>query len=182
MKNNIFLGLFATLLAIAPLGVTPVNALSCLSVDMYLKDIVGKEEVLIFTGTSEDKQDNDDYTAEVITVDEVLQGYTESEIFVYHQKDETWGYLCNAGPKDEGSKGLYVAERNDFGKYRVNQRLELTDPLIKTLREDLKAKGMEGGKGELTKTDRMNQIVTTVNELIAEISILLREFIYWKTN
>ena len=182
MKNNVFLALFAAILALSPLGLRTVGALSCLPVDMDLKDVVGKDEIVIFTGTSKDKQDNDKYTAEVIEVDEALQGWVEDTIFVYHQKDENWGYLCNAGPKDEGSKGLYVAERNNAGKYNVYQRLELTDPLVATLKSDLKEEAVEGGISELSSTDRMNQIVTTVNDLIAEIAILIREYIYWKTS
>ncbi len=182
MKNNIFLGLFATVLAISPLAINPASALSCLPVDMYLKDVVGKDEIVIFTGTSQDKMENEKYTAEVIEVDEALQGWVEETIFVYHQVDKDWGYLCNAGPKAEGSKGLYVAERTEMGKYNVYQRLELTDPLIDTLEADIEEAEVEGGVSELSDTDRMNQIVTTVNDLIAEIAILLREFIYWKTN
>ena len=182
MKNNVFLVLFAAILALSPLGLKSVSALSCLPVDMYLKDVIGKDEIVIFTGTSKDKQDNDKYTAEVIEVDEALQGWVEDTIFVYHQKDENWGYLCNAGPKEKGSKGVYVAERTNQGKYNVYQRLELTDPLVDTLKTDIEEAEVEGGISELSSTDRMNQIITTVNDLIAEIAVLIREYIYWKTN
>lgn len=182
MKNNVILAVFATVLVLSPLASNQAEALSCLPVDMYLKDVVGKEEIVIFSGTSEDKQENEKYTAEVIAVDEALQGWVEETIFVYHQKDRDWGYLCNAGPKDEGSKGIYIAERNSLGKYNVYQRLDLTDTLVATLKQDLEKAEIEGGVSELSNTDRMNQIITTVNDLIAEIAILLREYVYWKTN
>jgi hypothetical protein len=182
MKNIVFMALFATLLALSPLTVNQAQALSCLSIDMYLKDVVGKEEIVIFEATTKDKIESENYTAEVLEVTKAKQGYVENNIFVYHEKSTDWGYLCNNGPKDEGSKGLYVVGRSDNGKYNVHQRLELNDPLITALDADLKSAEIEGGIGELSKTDRMNQIVTTVNDFISEIKILLAEYIYWKTN
>jgi len=182
MKNNIILAVFATMLVVTPLAVNRAQALSCLPVEAYLADVVGKDEILIFSGTAVDKMESDNYTAEIIKIDQALQGWVEDSIFVYHQKDKDWGYLCNNGPKEKGSRGIYVAERNQMGKYNVYQRLELTDPLVATLKADLETKEVEGGVGELSATDRMNQIMTSVNELFAEIVVLLREYIYWKSN
>ncbi len=158
----------------------PAYALSCLPVDMYLKDVVGKDEIVIFEGTSIDRIDEKNYTAEVLSVTKVKQGYVEGKTFVYHQKDETWGYLCNSGPDKKGTTGLYVAERDAAGKYQVYQRLALTDANIKTLDADLKKAAVTGEVVEFSKTDRMNQIVTALKDLIVEITILLKEHAYWK--
>ncbi len=158
----------------------PAHALSCLPIDMYLKDIVGKDEIVIFEGTTIDRIDEKHYTAEVVKVSDVKQGYVEGTTFVYHQKDETWGYLCNNGPDKKGSTGLYVAERDDAGKYQVYQRLALTDGAVKALNTDLKKAAVTGEVVEFSKTDRMNQIITTLKDLIAEITILLKEHAYWK--
>ena len=179
MKKHIFLSIVAAVAILAPLAVTPAHALSCLPVDMYLKDIIGKEEITIFIGSAKDQIEEDDYTAEVINIAEVLQGYAEDELMVYHEKNADWGYLCNAGPGDENERGLYITERNAHGKYNVYQRLELTDPLVETLKEDLEEAEIEGALAETTKEDRLNQIRTTIAELMEEIQILIQEFRYW---
>ncbi len=156
------------------------EALSCLPVDMYLKDIVGKEDNIIFIGTATDQIMEKNYTAEVIEVDEVKQGYIEKEVFVYHQKDETWGYFCNNGPKEKDSKGLYVATRDNYGKYNVTQRLELNDKEVKILETNLEKAEITGTVAELSSTDRMNQIMTTITEVFTEVITLLKEHAYWK--
>ncbi len=182
MKQKIWVVCITLLAVVAPIMVPPAQALSCLSIEMYFKDIAGKDgEVVIFTGTSVDRFDETAYTAEVITIDEVKQGYIEEKVFVYHQKDETWGYLCNNGPKEKGSKGLYVATKDAFGKYNVHQRLEVTDPLVKTLDGFLKeAEIIPGEPATITAVDRRNQIMTTISDVLREVSILLKEYLYWK--
>ncbi len=180
MKHVIFFSLIATFVALAPFTVNQAQALSCLSIDMYLADVVGKDSIVIFTATSKDRIDETEYTAEVLSVDSVKQGYVEKETFAYHEKSPDWGYLCNNGPKEKGSKGLYVAERTDSGTYQVYQRLELSDPLIKGLDADLKDAEVTGEAVELTKEDRMNQIMTTITDLLKQIGVLLKEYAYWK--
>ena len=182
MKQYIFLGFIALIAVVAPLSAPQAHALSCLPVDMYLKDVVGKDEVTIFTGTVTDQIAGTGYTAEVIDVDEVKQGYAEEQVFVYHQKDDTWNYLCNAGPAKEGDKGVYVTLRDSFGKYSVTQRLTLTDELTEGLFADLEEAEVTGVIAEGTKTDRMNQIMTTITDTIKEIQILFKEYFYWKTS
>jgi hypothetical protein len=180
MKTNIFLGLTGSLLTMGMFMVPQAHALSCLPTDMYFKDIIGKEEVVVFTGTPTDRITEKNYTAEVIAVKEVKQGYVEENIFVYHQKDETWGYLCNAGPHEkEQQEGVYVATRDANGKYLVAQRLDTNSPLIVTLFADLKKAEITGEVVELSKTDRMNQILTTIEELYEQIKTLFAEYKYW---
>ncbi len=178
MKYYIFSAFIVASALFGNISVPQAHALSCLSVDMYLKDVVGKEEIVIFVGKSVDRIDETSHTAEVLSVSEVKQGYVEEEIFAYHEKDETWGYLCNNGPKEKGTEGLYVGTRDTFGKYLVYQRLELNDPLVKTLDADLKKAEVVGEVTELSATDRMNQIMTTISELFREIGILLKEYVY----
>jgi hypothetical protein len=182
MKKNIFIAVISAVAVLAPVAVAPAHALSCLPVDMFLKDIVGKEEVVVFVGTATDQITETDYTAEVIEVAEVKQGYAEESVFAYHQKSIDWGYFCNAGPAaKEGDKSMYVANRDAYGKYVVAQRLALTDPLAITLEADLNKAEIEGTVAEITPTDRMNQIMTTVGDLFKEIQILFKEYMYWKT-
>ncbi len=177
-KSLITLALVAII--VSPFATPKAEALSCLPVDMYLKDIVGKEDNIIFVGTATDQIIEKNYTAEVIEVDEVKQGYIEDKVFVYHQKDETWGYFCNIGPKEKGSKGLYVATRDNYGKYNVTHRLELNDKEVKTLEDNLEKAKITGTVSELSSTDRMNQIMTTITEILTEIITLLKEHAYWK--
>lgn len=173
--------LFAVVSVVAFSVVVPTTqALSCLPLDMYLKDVVKDDTVVIFEATVKKQIEGSGYTAEVVTVSEVKQGYVEKETFVYHQKDETWGYLCNNGPKGVGTTGLYIALRDDAGKYNVTQRLELTDEAAKTLEADLEEAEVTGELTEITKTDRMNQIITTISDMLKEIGVLLKEYAYWK--
>lgn len=180
MKQYIFLGIIA-IAAIAATGAPQAYALSCLSVDQYLETAVGGEEV-IFVGTVSDQIEGKNYTAEVITVEEVKQGYAEKEVFVYHQSDETWGYFCNAGPGKDGEKSVYITTQDSFGKYNVTQRLSLTDPLVISLDEDLKEAEITGSIGEVTKVDRSNQIMTMITDAFKQIQTLFKEYLYFKTS
>lgn len=163
-------------------GTERALALSCLPTDMYLKDVVGNEEIVIFEATSLERIEEKEHTVEVLTVTEAKQGWVEEKIFAYHEKSQDWGYLCNQGPQAEGSTSLYVAARNDQGQYSVYQRLELTDPLITSLEADLEAAEIEGGIGEISTNDRMNQIITGIQELFKQIGNLLKEYSYWRNN
>jgi hypothetical protein len=148
---------------------------------MYLKDIVGKDEIVIFEGTATKQMYESAYTAEVVDVDAVLQGYVEATTFVYHRKDETWGYLCNQGPYEKaGTKSVYIAERDAYGKYQVYQRLDLGSSVLDELKSNLAASDVEGSVVEITTTDRMNQIMTTIGDMLTEMVILLKEYSFWK--
>jgi len=184
MKARVTLSALVLSLFIAPLGAAPAQALSCLPVDAYLKDIVAKDEIVVLVGTVTDQMEETDYTAEVLTVEKVMQGYAEKEILVYHEKSADWGYLCNAGPvANEGVESVYIIGRDAHGKYNVYQRLSPTDPLVATLEADLEEAEVTGTVAEeMTTTDRLNQVMTTINELIAEIRTLLKEYTYWKSN
>ncbi len=181
MHKKLFLSLLLLAVLIVPLIPERASALSCLPVDMYLKDVVSDENIVIFTATATKQLPEKAYTAEFVTVDTVLQGYVEATTFVYHQKDETWGYLCNNGPHEQSSEpGLYVATRDAYGKYQVYQRLPLSSEYVTTLKADLKAAEVTGEKVTLSSTDRMNQIMTTISDMLSEIVILLKEYAFWK--
>jgi len=182
MKNTIFFT-FAAFVAVSTLSfASPAQALSCLPVDMYLKDIVGKDgEVTILVGTVQDQVLEDAFTGEVLAVEEVKQGYAENTLFVYHEKSIDWGYLCNAGPAKKGDKSVYIIVRDAYGKPMVTQRLSMSDPLVDTLQKDLEEKEITGSIAETTKTDRMNQIMTSISDLFKEITTLFKEYMYWKT-
>ena len=165
---------------IIPFNAHHAHALSCLPVDMYLQDIVSNEDVVIFTGTVTDQIQEDTYTAEVITVQEVLQGYAQTELFLYHTKDATWGYMCNAGPAKDGETSLYVASQDASGMFTAHQRLAVDDPLVATLKADLEEAEIQGSHDPLTKEDRMNQLMTNISDLFAKINILFKEYLYLK--
>lgn len=178
MKKTLFMAALAVVV-LGPIATPRAEALSCLPIADYVKQVVGKDE-FIFVATSKDRIEGTDYTAEVLTVTESKQGYVPEQLFVYHQNDETWGYFCNNGPKEKGSTGLYIVGLDEYGKYAVYQRLELTDPLVKTLEADLKKADVTGEVSEFSQTDRRNQILTTLGDLFREIGILLKEYTYWK--
>ncbi len=167
---------------VVPVAIPHADALSCLPIDMYLKDVIGKEEVVIFEATSLDRIEEVEHTIEVLQVTKAEQGWVEDKLFAYHEKHPDWGYLCNSGPTARGTAGLYVASRNEQNQYFIHQRLELTDPLTTSLKADLSTAKVEGGVSEVTKTDRQNQIRTSMEDLLKRMGALLREFIYWTKN
>jgi hypothetical protein len=182
MKYKLYLAIIFAAIFI-PFIPAPAHALSCLPVDMYLKDVVGKDgEITIVVGTVQDQVEASDYTGEVLNITEIKQGYAEKELFVYHQKSIDWGYFCNAGPAKEGEKSVYLLSRDAYGKVLVTQRLSPTDPLAITLLEDLKKAEIEGSLSDITAQDRQNQIMTTIQDLFKQINILFKEYLYWKTN
>lgn len=181
MKPYIFLSV-AVCALVLPFIPHSASALSCLPVDTYLKEVVGKDEIVIFTATQADRAEETDYTRERVMVTKAMQGYMEKELFVYHQKHPDWGYLCNAGPSaKKGSLSVYIAERDTFGKYSVYQRLEADSDQVKTLEADLKKANTTGEVSELSATDHANQIMTTIEEMIGHIMRLLKEYAYFKT-
>ena len=183
MKNILVVLAITVVAGGASLGASSAQALSCLPLDMYLKDVVGKDsEVTILEGTVIDQMQEEAFTGEVLKVEAVKQGYAESTLFVYHEKSVDWGYLCNAGPAKVGDKSVYIIVRDTYGKPMVTQRLTVTDPLVETLNADIEAKEIEGSVSEITPTDRMNQIMTSINDLFKQIGILFKEYMYWKIN
>lgn len=179
LKIPLFSFTIATLVA-ATLAIPSAHALSCLPVETYLNDVVGKEEVVIFKGTSVARTDEATYTREVVKVSGVKQGYVENTVIVYHEKHPDWNYLCNNGPEKTGSTGLYVATRDSFGMYNVTQRLADNDPLIKTLEAALEKADVTGERTDLTATDRRNQILTALSDIFASLKKLFAEYAYWQ--
>ncbi len=182
MKTHSLLA-YSLITAIAASALIPhgASALSCLPTDMYLKDIVGKDEIVVFEATATKQLKEKAYTAEVVTVTDALQGYVEETTFVYHQLDETWGYLCNPGPASKtGVTSIYVAERDSYGKYQVYQRLDVDSELATTLIKNIADAAVEGDVSEITAVDRQNQILTTIGDMLNQIVILLKELNYWK--
>ncbi|MFN3692633.1 MAG: hypothetical protein ACK4SL_00865 [Candidatus Paceibacteria bacterium] len=179
MKSSLFLiPLFVVLIGALP---TPSHALSCVETGQYLDTTIGSDDLMIITATVQKTITEKDYTAEVVTVTDALQGYVEKEAFLYHQKDETWGYLCNSGPVGNGKSAMYVVTRNNVGQYWVSQTLDLKSDLAKDVVKKIADKKVEGEVVEFSATDRKNQIMTTIMDLFKQISVLLREHTYWTT-
>jgi hypothetical protein len=148
---------------------------------MYIESTVGDDNTVIFVAKTTDTITDANYTAEVLSVSTVYQGYVESKVMAYHRKDATWGYLCNSGPKGTNTEGVYVATVDDAGKYQVSQRLDMDSNLLPKIKELIKEKKVVGEVTEFNKTDRINQISTTITDLLAQILLLLKEQIYWKS-
>ncbi len=177
MKSFLFLiPLFVVCIAALP---TPSHALSCVETGQFIDMSIGNEDTYIVTGTVKDTITAKDYTAEVITVTDAHQGYIEKEVYIYHTKDETWGYLCNSGPVGTGKTAVYILNRNDAGQYYVNQTLAPNSDLAKDALKKIADKKVEGEVVEFSTVDRQNQIMTTIMDLFKQISLLLSEHIYW---
>jgi hypothetical protein len=174
--------LIAVLLGCTSLFITPhAHALSCLPVSDYVDSIIGDEQTVIFTATTNEIIEKSTYTAESITVTAAHQGYVENSLFVYHEKNETWGYLCNNGPKGDSSTGLYIASRDDAGLYQVSQRLDATDTtVIASIKEKIAAKDITGEIVTITTEDRRAQILSSINNLFKKIAQLFGEYTYLK--
>ena len=167
-------------LVVFSVATSPAQALSCLPTDMYISSVVGNEATVIFAAKTNSTLEATTYTAEALSVATVYQGYVEGKTMVYHEKDETWGYLCNNGPKGDNTEGVYIATRDHAGMYHVNQRLEMNSDLIPEIKDMLKDKQITGEISEFNKTDRINQITTTITDLLHEVIMLLKEQMYWQ--
>lgn len=167
-------------LTVFSVGSPAAQALSCVPIDMYIESSIGNDDTVIFVAKTDKTIEGDGYTAEALTVSSAYQGYVEGKIMVYHTKNETWGYLCNNGPKGNNTEGVYIATRDDAGKYQVSQRLALDDKLVAKIKEGIKDKKVVGEVVEFNKTDRINQITTTIKDLLGQILMLLKEQMYWQ--
>ena len=179
MKKTLFIiPLFVLMLLSISAG--PTHALSCLPTDMYISSIIGNEDTVIFSAKTNYTTETTEYTAEALTVNTALQGYVEGKLMVYHPKHTDWGYLCNSGPKGNNTESIYIATRDHNGKYQVTQRLDLDSNLMPEIKKQLKEKEIVGEVTPFNKIDRINQISTTIMELLKEVMILLKEQMYWK--
>jgi hypothetical protein len=163
------------------ISASPAQALSCLPTDMFIESSVGNNDTLIFVAKTDSTIQATDYTAEALTVTTVYQGYVEAKVLAYHRKDATWGYLCNSGPKGNNVESVYIATRDAAGKYQVSQRLDMNSDLLPKIEKMIKDKEVVGEVTEFNKTDRINQISTTIMDLLQEVMILLKEQMYWKS-
>lgn len=157
------------------------HALSCLPTEDYLKGVVGDEEITIFAGVAESQTEESGYTVERVVVSDALQGYVEDEVFVYHEKHPDWMYLCSSGPSQDDTTNIYVTARDGYGKYNVYQRLEIDNMFAESLMTDLEAAEITGEIAERIPNNRTDQILATIQELMANILLLLKEYNYWKT-
>jgi len=174
---------FAALAIIVTSVVIPIpsHALSCIAVEDYLKTTIGNEDIVIFTATTKSTITKDNYTAEALTVSKSHQGYVENELMVYHQKDATWGYFCNNGPKGDETTGVYIAERDAMGMYQVTQRLDTKDSIVATFLKQLESEKATGEVITLTKEERIARIYSSINDLFATLGKLLGELTYWSS-
>lgn len=159
---------------------SPAQALSCLPIDMYISSVVGNENTVIFAAKTESTINTTEYTAEALTVNTAYQGYVEGKLMAYHPKHSDWGYLCNSGPKGNNTESIYVATRDQNGKYQVTQRLDTDSNLMPEIKKQLKDKEIVGEVTPFNKTDKIEQISTTIMDMLKEVMILLKEQMYWK--
>lgn len=179
MKKALY---FIPLVVVAVFSLThhPAQALSCIPTDMYIESSVGNDDTVIFIAKTDSTIQATDYTAEALSVTTAYQGYVEAKVMAYHQKNKDWGYLCNSGPKGNNTDGVYIATRDHTGKYQVAQRLELNSNLLPEIKDLLEDKEIVGEITPFNKTDRVNQIRTTIADLLSEIMLLLKEQMYWQ--
>ena len=179
MKKALFIiPLFV--LTIVSISTGPAQALSCLPTDMYISSVVGNEDTVIFAAKTNSTIDTPEYTAEALTVNTAYQGYVEGKLMAYHPKHSDWGYLCNSGPKGNNTESIYIATRDQNGKYQVTQRLDADSNLMPEIKKLLKEKEIVGEITPFNKTDKIDQISTTIMDMLKEVMVLLKEQMYWK--
>jgi len=92
-------------------------------------------------------------------------------------------YLCNAGPsKDTTTASIYITERDAYGKYNVYQRVEVDSEYATTLIKNIDTAEVVGEVVTLSALDRASQIITTIQEMMAQVMLLLKEYGYWKSD
>lgn len=180
MKKALFIiPLFV--LTVFSISSAPAHALSCLPTDMYINSVIGNNDTVIFAAKTENTINTTEYTAEALTVNTAYQGYVEGKLMAYHPKHTDWGYLCNSGPKGNNTESIYIATRDQNGKYQVTQRLDTDSNLMPEIKKLLQEKEIVGEITPFNKTDKIDQISTTIMDLLKEVMILLKEQMYWKS-
>ena len=77
--------------------------------------------------------------------------------------------------------GFTFTEMKELSKKEIQNEV-IGKMIVECAEADLEAEEVEGGLSEITSQDRANQIMTTIQDLIAQIYTLLKEYAYWKNN
>jgi hypothetical protein len=204
MKTYIFVPLL-TLLAIFGLvavALIPMQsqALSCLDPASMVEYYVSEPNYIVFTATAGDikefvkekaaagdpnTQYDSGYSSQFVEVSEVHKGGVANSLWVYFQKDGTWGYLCSGGPAQDGTEMLYIINQSD-GMFALPQVVNLYEADSDMAKNILKALAADEEAGEpyldtVSKDDWLSRLKNELKEMAFVIEIKLAEWKFWLT-
>lgn len=174
------------------------QALSCVDLASMIEQYVSEPSYTVFTGvagemvehvrqaadaTGQDpnRSYNDGYTAQYVSVTEVHKGSVPDELWVYHQQNGVWGYMCSGGPADAGVEALYVirAEGGTFSLPEVVNVYALDTPTSREIITRFSAAGGESGVYEVTPQTKRETLAREIRSLVFLVRIKLAEWRWW---
>lgn len=176
------------------------EALSCVDPASMMENYVDSSDYVIFTGVAGEtiehvkqaastdgdpnRQFNEGYVGQHVTVTTAYKGQISGDLWVYHQQNSTWGYMCANGPADAGTETVYIIipAQGAFGLVEVMNSYPADSDWGKDLIAALEAADDNGPAyinfttGENWRQDLTNQI----REMIYLIRIKLTEWRWWR--
>lgn len=196
MKQHITGAVFAVLLVTSLALPQPTQALSCMDPAGMIEYYVDTDDYQVFTATAgevkeyvfEEADATDPnmqfargYTGQYVEVLESHKGWVDGELWVYYEKNSTWGYMCAGGPAEVGAETLYIVSQNSgmFELPRVVNSYPADSPLAADILAALDKAESEGGVSEVSKEDWQNRLRDQIREMIFIITIKLGELNFW---
>lgn len=196
MKHTLF---FAGFLLVS-FFVTPpqVDALSCMDPASMLEYYQNESQYTIFTAVAGETKEFDKpgsaeefefavgangYTGQYVEVSTVHKGSIQDSLWVYHQKDATWGYLCASGPVTEGESALFIVNQDNstLGLTTVVNSYPVDSSLAQDIIETVDTGTDESIAFPSTAANWKQDLAREIKEAIFVIRIKFTEWRFWHT-
>jgi len=192
-QTTIFGGVLLLLSVITP---SISHALSCVDPQSMLEYYVEDQSYVVFSGVASEtvehikqsatdddpnRQFNEGYTAQLVEVNEVYKGTVASDLWLYHQQNSTWGYVCSSGPVKMGEEMLFII--SDQGGYfelpTVVNTYSMDSDIALQIEAALTVENNDPQLYELDPTSEKQSLSTQIREMIFLIRIKLAEWRSW---
>ena len=175
----------------------PASALSCLDPDSSIEYYLSEENNAIFTAVAGEmvehvtqeassdgdpnRQYNEGYVGQLVSVSEVHKGSVESEKWVYYTTNSTWGYMCTNQPPEVGTTNVYIVNNGNgsFDLPSVVQVFAVDSDYAATLFAELSESDEEGYMYESTASNWLQDLEQTLREMATIVRIKLAEWQFW---
>ncbi len=190
--------LFSAVFVIAAIIFIPTQtqALSCVDPASMLEYYQNEPQYTIFTAVAGETKEFDKpgsaeefefavgasgYTGQYVEVSTVYKGSIQDSLWVYHQKDSTWGYLCASGPVTEGEATLFIVneDTSTLGLTTVVNSYPIESDLAKDVIEAVDTGTDESISYTFTADNWKQELAREIKEAIFVIRIKFAEWRFW---
>lgn len=174
-------------------GAPSAEALSCLDFEESLAYSMKSDTTKIFVGEPLKEKRDADNVAQLIDISKPLIGAVYEQEWVHYPIDSDWGYMCASGPNElnTGAQLYVVSESRDPNtgqparlkvEFRVQVNSEAYDTILEAVADAKKSKDFRAPKiWESTSEERGNEVEARMKALIRELTLLLEELRYWRS-